>query len=197
MVGVVMVAAWIAACSGSDEQEVITAPDSGQEAGFVDTNRPDVQTDTSRPDTGPPDTGPIYDAGPPTVLDGGALYEGGVPCVVGGALEEEPNDDKDAANTMAPTRCGVVLLTADGGALSDGGVAESDFLTFQLKPATTSFYIQFTGNVMLKITVGAQTATFTPAMQEPVPFDKTKPYYIEVKSFDTKRANWRVTVFEM
>ena len=105
------IGAWLAACGGSDAQDVIDAPDTGPaETSTVDTSKPD----TGSPDTGKPDTGPVYDAGPPNVLDGGDLYEGGVPCVVGGLLEEEPNDDRDAANVVDPTRCGAILLRMAG-----------------------------------------------------------------------------------
>src|SRR4029078_2732396 len=39
IVGATMFAAWMAACSGSDEQEVITAPDAAPEAS-ADTSKP-------------------------------------------------------------------------------------------------------------------------------------------------------------
>ena len=188
-----LLAAWIAACGGSDEQDVIATPDAAPEAA-PDTSKPDVQTDTSVVDSAK-DAGPVYDAGPPTVLEAGPEYEGGVPCVLGGTLEEESNDDKDAANTIDPTRCGAILLTADGG--TDAGVAESDFLTFALKPATKNFYIQFAGDITLTITVDNQTVIFTPTSQPPVPFVRDKPYFIQVKSVDGKKQNWRVTIFEM
>jgi hypothetical protein len=189
-----LLAAWIAACSGSEEQDVIATPDAAPETA-TDTSKPDVQADTSKPDSAP-EAGPIYDAGPPTVIEAGEEYgEAGVPCVLGGSLEEEPNDDKDAANTVDPTRCGAILLTADGG--TDAGVAESDFLTFQLKAATKNFYIQFSGDITLTITVDGQTVMFTPTSQPAVPFVRDKPYYIQVKSVDGKKQNWRVTIFEM
>ena len=190
-----LVAACIAvACSGSDEQDVISTPDAGTEASFVDNYKPPVIADTSVPET-TVEAGPIYDAGPPTVIEAGAEYgEAGVPCVVGGTLEEEPNDEADAANELMPTRCGAVLLTADGG--TDAGVAESDFLTFTLKATTKSFYIQFSGDINMTITVDGQTVNFTPTSQPKVPFVKDKPYTVQVKSADGKKQNWRVTIFE-
>jgi hypothetical protein len=190
------IGAWLAACGGSDTQDVIESPDTGPpETSTVDNFRPD----TGPPDTGKPDTGPVYDAGPPNVLDGGDLYEGGVPCVVGGLLEEEPNDDRDAANVVDPTRCGAILLTAssdpDGGA--GDAAAELDYLTFTLKPATKSFYIQFQGDVILTVDVeGKPTTTITKTSSPPVPFVRDKPYFIQIKSETGKRANWRVTIFE-
>lgn len=185
---------WLIACSGSDSSDVTEAPD---------TSAPEASTrDTSLPETAPADvvaqdvkkdTGPVYDAGPATVLEAGDEYEGGVPCVVGGQLEEEPNDDKDAANPTMPTRCGAVLLTADG------GTAESDFLTFTLKQTTTNFFIQFSGDVSLKVEVeGSPPVTITPTTSPTLPLVKGKPYFIEVKSLmANKKANWRVTIFEM
>ena len=182
--------AWVAACSGSDSQDVVAAPDTGPEASLPETSTPDVVNDVVLDVV--KDTGPVYDAGPANVLEAGAEYEGGIPCVVGGVLEEEPNDDKASANTLMPTRCGAVLLTADG------GTAESDFLTFQLKATTTNFFIQFSGDISMKIEVeGHPAVTITPTMSAPVPLVKDKPYFIEVRSLSpTKRANWRVTVFE-
>lgn len=197
VVGGAAFAAWIAACSGSDSQDVVTAPDAAPEASRPDTSLPDVQNDVILDVV--KDTGPIYDAGPPTVLDGGDLYEGGIPCVLGGLLEEEPNDDKTTANTLMPTRCGAILLTGDGGAsVTDGGsVAESDFLTFTLPTTTTTFYLQFSGDISLKIDVeGNPSVTITPTMPANVPLVRDKPYYVEVRSLNGKRANWRVTVFQ-
>ncbi|MBX3187753.1 MAG: hypothetical protein KF819_12090 [Labilithrix sp.] len=189
------VGAWLAACGGSDPQDVIEPVDSGPETSTVDNFRPDTGT----PDTGKPDTGPVYDAGAPTILDGGDLYEGGIPCVVGGVLEEEPNDDRDAANVVDPTRCGAILMTAtsDGDGGAGDAAAEVDFLTFTLKPATTSFFIQFQGDVILKVDVeGKPTTTITKTTSPAVPFVRDKPYFIEIRSETGRRANWRVTVFE-
>lgn len=194
-------AAWLAACSGSDDAEPL---DPTPDASLPEASAPDTSTpDTSAPDTGPKDSGPQYDAGPPTVLDGGDLYEGGVPCVVGGQLEEEPNDDTTTANTLAPTRCGVVFpLDPDAGAdaaadAGDAGATESDFLTFTLKPTTTSFFLQFSGNITMTVSVeGKQPVTISQTQSPAVPFVKDKPYYVEVKSANGKRQAWRVTLFE-
>jgi hypothetical protein len=200
------------ACSGSDGQDLVQGFDSGP-----DTSLPD----TSVADTGPKDTGadvakesgPIYDAGPVVTLDGGDLYEGGVPCVLGGELEEEPNDDTANANTLNPnpllpeagkaqsrsTRCGVMFLVgADGGdAGNDSGlVPELEYLTFQLQSTTKSFFVQYGGNVVLKVEVEGHPPVTIPSPDASIPFVKNKPYYIQVKSADGKSQKWRVTLFE-
>ena len=193
VVGGAAFAAWIAACSGSDQQDVVTpTPDATPEAALPDTFAPDVQNDVVLDVV--KDTGPIYDAGPANVLEAGPEYEGGIPCVVGGVLEVEPNDTKATANTLAPTVCGALLVSADAGA--DGGI-ESDFLTFTLPSTATNFYIQFSGDISMKVDVeGNPSVTITPTMAATIPFVKEKPYYIEVRSLTNKRVNWRVTVFQ-
>jgi hypothetical protein len=209
--GATLLACGFVACSGSDSQDVVQGVDSGPETSF----------DTSVPDTGPKDTGadvqkeagPIYDAGAPIVLDGGDLYEGGIPCVVGGELEEEPNDDVASANPLnanpplpeagkaqsRATRCGAMFLVdADGGdAGNDSGlVAELEYLTFQLQPTTKSFYVQYGGNVVLKVEVEGHAPVTIPSADASIPFVKNKPYYVQVKSADGKSQKWRVTLFE-
>ena len=63
VVGGAAFAAWIAACSGSDQQDVVTpTPDATPEAALPDTFTPDVQNDVVLDVV--KDTGPIYDAGP-------------------------------------------------------------------------------------------------------------------------------------
>lgn len=196
------------ACSGSDDQDVSTTPDSGGgfDASLPDTSQPDTsKPDTGNPDTGTKDSGPQFDAGPPVTLDGGDLYDGGVPCVQGGLLEEEPNDDTTTANHMSPTdagctqpgcsRCGVVFVTdLDAGA--DAG--ESDFLTFSVRPGVKDFYLQFAGNVTLTVTVeGKPPVVITQTQSPTLPLVRDKPYYVEVKSANGKQQTWRVTLFEI
>jgi hypothetical protein len=203
--GVASLTVSLIACSGSSDQEVTTSTGNGIDASLADTSQPD----TSRPDTGTPDTGadtgPQYDAGPPVTLDGGDVYEGGVPCVLGGLLEEEPNDDTTTANALSPadagcaapgcSRCGAIL-TSDPGAGGDGG-AESDFLTFEVRPNVNNFYLQFGGNVTLTVTVeGHAPIVITQTSSPTLPLVRGKPYYVEVKSVNGKRQNWRVTLFE-
>lgn len=204
-VGIASVTAAFLACSGSDDQDVVVPPPDAS------TNIPETSTqDTSVPDTGPPDTGPKdsgpqYDAGPSTILDGGDLYEGGVPCVAGGLVEEEPNDEPDAANPLdtadaacvAPgcSRCGIIF-TSDPDAGGDGG-AEVEYVSFDLHPTAKSFYLQYGGDVTLSVTVGAQgpfviNKTSSPAL----PFQKGQTYYVQVTSNTGKKMPWRVTLFE-
>jgi len=192
------IATWIA-CS-SDPTPAIDAADAttGNDSGATpDTGGGPV--DSGGGGDASQEAGRVYDAGAPNVLDAGDLYEGGIPCVVGGVLEDEPNDTPDAANPVDPTRCGAVLATAssDAGAGDGGGATESDFLTFTLKPATKNFYIQFAGNISLKVDVeGQPSVTITPTSAPPVAFVRDKPYLVEVRSLTGKPTTWRVTVFQ-
>ncbi len=187
------IATWLA-CS-SDPDPISDTPDAttGSDSG----SNPDSgggPIDSGGGGDAAQEAGRVYDAGPPIVLDAG---DGGIPCVVGGLLEDEPNDSPDAANPVDPTRCGVVIATASGDAGADGGSTESDFLTFTLKPATKNFYIQFAGNVSLKVDVeGQPSVTITPTSAPPVAFVRDKPYLIEVRSLTGNPTNWRVTVFQ-
>lgn len=201
--GSALLAAGFVACGGSDPQDVTAAPDAAE------ASIPDATLDTNK-DTGPPDAsidrGPIYDAGPPIVLDGGDLYEGGVPCVLGGLLEEEPNDDEATANLLSPTRCGVIFVNpdrsdagdaGDAGDAADGGLAENDYVKFQLKTATQSFFLQFAGNVKMDVMVdGSAPVTISSTQSPAVPFVRGQPYSVRVYSADGKRQVWRVTLFE-
>lgn len=192
--------AFLVACSGSNDQDVVSPTPDASKASLPETGpSPDSsvqETSTTK------DSGPVYDAGAPTTLDGGDLYEGGVPCVVGGALEEEPNDDTEHANALAPTVCGVIFARdldagEDTDADADAGKTESDFVTFTLKPTTKSFFLQFSGKVNLHLTVEGQPAVDISATSSPtLPLVKDKPYYVEVRSSEDKRTPWRVTLFE-
>lgn len=206
-------AALFIACGGSDDQDVTAPPDSGT----PETSRPDTSTtdtglpDTSKADTGA-DTGPQYDAGQTTVLEAGAEYEGGIACVVGGQIEQEINDEPDAANQMRPgdagcvgngcSRCGVIFDSdPDAGAdAGDGGLGgtEIEYVTFQLHSATKSFYIQYAGDVTLVVTVeGSPTEYVISTTSAPtLPYVAGKRYFIQVKSNTGKVTPWRVTLFE-
>jgi len=195
------IAAWVA-CSSDPTPAIEPTPDASTTADTgaqQDTGGPPVDSGT---EDAAKDAGRVYDAGPPIVLDGGP--EGGVPCVLGGVLEDEPNDDRATANTVDPTRCGVLVAKtsddagADGGDAGDAGAGtESDFLTFTLKPTTKSFYIQFAGDISMKVDVeGQPSVIITPTSAPPVAFVQNKPYYIEVRSLNGKPTNWRVTVFQ-
>ena len=100
--------------------------------------------------------------------------------------ETEPNNNRDTANTLAPTRCGAITPNS-----------ESDFLAFTLKPSSTSMQITFTGQVVLKVDVNGNTITLGSGGGGIVPFVKGQRYVIEVKATD--RANsvpWRVDLIE-
>lgn len=180
-----------AACGGSDDPAVI-GTDAGSEASAVDSSTPpdaapqrDSSTDAAK------DAGKIYDAGVPNLIDGGAEFEGGIPCVIGGEPELEPNDDTLTANELKPTRCGAVLVS-DGGA--DGG--ESDYLTFTLGDASTDFFLQYAGQVKVKVeTDGAAPVDIT-APDASLVLRKGQPYFVEVRSATGKNQVWRVTLFQ-
>ena len=102
--------------------------------------------------------------------------------------EEEPNDDKDEANVLAPVRCGT---------LSDR--RDREFLTFQLEPDTESMSINFTGRVRLRVDVpGHDTTELTPDNSEKVPFVIGADYLVEVRSLTDSNApvKWRVELVE-
>ncbi len=193
------------ACSGSDDQDVISQ-DAGQDTSPPDTSVPDTAAaDTGPKDSGVKDTGPQYDAGPPTVLDGGDLYEGGIPCVLGGVAEEELNDEPDAANPIDPddagctapgcSRCGIIFQN-DPDAAADAGT-ELEYVSFSLHSWAKSFYLQYAGDITMTVNVDTQGPFVINASSSPVlPFVRDKTYYVQVKSNTGKRTPWRVTLFE-
>lgn len=100
--------------------------------------------------------------------------------------EKEPNDSKDSANTIASALCGIISPES-----------ESDFLAFQLQPASTSLSITFTGLVTLKVSVGGQSVTLTGTNSPKIPFVKNQRYSIEVKGAQKlPNTAWRVDVIE-
>lgn len=179
---------WVA-CGGSDDQAV------DGDAGLPEASVPETSpVDATPKDTGvqpTPEAGPIYDAGTPNLIDGGAEFEGGIPCVVGGDPELEPNDDTLTANELKPTRCGAVLVT-DGG--PDGG--ESDFMTFTLADASTSFFLQYAGNVSVKVETDGQAPVDVTGPDASLVLRKAQPYFVEVRSANGKSQVWRVTLFQ-
>lgn len=195
---------WVA-CGGSDDP-IVPIPDAGRDSGGNlnrDTGGPDDEEDedsgNEQRDTGTEDTGntePEYDAGKPIVLDAGDV-DGGIACVEGGELEFEPNNEKplvaatadSGKHTLRPTRCGIIRAIADAG--------ESDWLTFTLGDASTSFYVQYAGNVTVHVETDGQAPADITAQPPPnLKFVKDQPYYVQVRSKDGKQQSWRVTLFE-
>ncbi|MDB4933368.1 MAG: hypothetical protein JWP87_340 [Labilithrix sp.] len=190
MASVAALGVWVA-CGGSDDQEVLDS-DAGAETSTVDRAPPvDAAPPDANKDTGVQETGPIYDAGVPNLIDGGNEFEGGIPCVVGGDPELEPNDDRLLANELKPTRCGAVLVS-DGGL--DGG--ESDFLTFTLADASTNFFIQYAGDVRVKVETDGQAPVDITEPDASLVTKKNQPYFVEVRSKTGKSQVWRVTLFQ-
>lgn len=197
------VAGVIAACSGSDQQDVIAAPDAAADQTTADTSTPetggfDASTDNTVSDAARDNF--VIDAGIPNVLDAGGIYEGGVPCVVGGLLETEPaNDDANGADNMNaqnPTRCGATIngLGVDGG-------QDLDYMKFRLENSTQSFFVYFEGNVKLTVTVempdgGISTSVLTPTSSQPIPYVQNKFYTVKLEALNGGRENWRVTLFQ-
>jgi hypothetical protein len=100
--------------------------------------------------------------------------------------EVEPNDAKDTANTLAPTRCGAIQPNS-----------ESDFLTFTLSPTSTSMQLKFDGKVQLKVDVGGQTVLLGGGNAGKVPFMKGQRYYVEIKAIERATSvPWRVDLIE-
>jgi hypothetical protein len=205
-----LTAAFIA-CGGSDNQDVITV-DAGQEASRPDTSVEDTGVqDANKPDA--TEAGPGYDAGPIVILDAGPEYDGGIVCRGNGVIEEEPNDDPDAANQLrydvdaaclksagGCTRCGVIFLEdPDSGADAGDGGTEVEFVTFDLQPTTKSFYVEYEGDVTLTITIDGEAGTYVVGKGQPpvtIPAKLGKHYYVEVTSNTGKITPWRVTLYE-
>ena len=190
MTAIAAIGVWVA-CGGSDDNGTVDSDAGGPETSQPDTSPP---VDASPKDTGidaTQEAGPIYDAGMPNLIDGGAEFEGGIPCVVGGDPELEPNDDTLTANELKPTRCGAVLVT-DGGL--DGG--ESDFLTFTLGDASTSFFLQYAGNVKVNVETDGMAPVDITGPDASLILKKHQPYFVEVRSVNGKSQVWRVTLFQ-
>lgn len=198
-------AAVIAACSSSSTEEVLAA-DAGSDtsSSSIDSGgTPDTgggfDTGTTSETSTRIDAGPQYDAGPPVVLDGGPENEGGIPCVQGGVVEVEPNQSAAQATPFTTSICGVIAPASgsDAAVVPDAASnAESDFTTFTLKSSTSSFFVQFSGDVTLVITVDGQSVTLTPTSFPAIPFVKGKPYIVEVKANTSAKTFWRVSLFE-
>ncbi len=184
---------WVA-CGGSDATDVTA--DAGVDAGKQEQedSAPPV-TDSGSKDATPTDSGPARDAGPPVIIfpDGGPFADSGIPCYVGGQLEEEPNNDKDTANLLAPIRCGFINVP-DGGT-EDGG--ESDWLKFELGDASTGFFVRYEGSVKVVVeTDGMAPVDITqPGASIPV-FAKGQPYFVQVRSATGTTQLWKVILFE-
>lgn len=151
----------VAGCSGAKEQQVLLQPRTGTS---------DPTTDGTSPDDEDPSTG-----------DGDATDATCTP-------EEEPNDDPDEANTLAPSRCGE--LSEDD---------TKDFLTFRLKPDTSSLSIRLSGRVRLRVRVdGESPVDLTPDRSEEIPFVMDADYVIEVTALNpgSGTISWRVDVVE-
>mgnify|MGYP001435494772 CR=1 FL=1 len=180
-----------AACGGSDGQDVVQT-DAGSDTGGGDGDSGSGQEDSGGPqDSGPKDSGADvkqYDAGKPIILDGGDI-EGGIPCVEGGELEEEPNDTPPG-NLLTVTRCGVIKIDE----VLDAG--EKDLLTFTLGDASSTFYLQYAGNVKVMVETDGSAPVDITQGSPVLPFQKGQPYFVEVTSKDGKQQVWRVTKFE-
>jgi hypothetical protein len=186
---------WVA-CGGSDPQDVVSQ-DAGNETG---NNRPDVGPEEEFDSGGPRDAGrdvitiPPRDAGKPIIIfpDGGPYAEAGIACYEGGELELEPNDDKLLSNPLRPIRCGVVEIP-------DGGAADADveWLTFNVKDASTGFFVQYEGNVKVFVeTDGMAPVDITLADASIPVFTKDQPYFIQVQTSTGKTQFWKVILYE-
>lgn len=199
------------ACGGTEVG--LTEEDAGVDTEVPDTGPPKDEPDAAAPDSGSDagKTADPYDAGPPMKYDGAPL------CVVGGEVEEEPNDTREEADTLRPTRCGIAHVFGgasdagddagdadDAGDDEDAGDAgpekvgpESDFLTFELGEDAKKFYVQYAGDVSVIIeTEGQPPIDIAKNPSATLRFAKGQPYYIEVRSATGKSEPWRVTLFE-
>jgi hypothetical protein len=104
--------------------------------------------------------------------------------------EQEPNDNRNAANTLAPERCGTVSARSD----------QRDFLTFRLKATTKEMFFSFKGNVRLKVDAGNENVELTPenAATTRVPFVRNVDYVIEVSPLTDGASDvpWKIEIIE-
>ena len=161
--GLLLLAVLPSACSGAAEQDVFQAPSAG---GASNTS-------------GGTTSGGTTSGG---AVDASATDAAAADCTA----EAEPNDARDEANTLAPSRCGVIQPNS-----------ESDFLTFQLAPKSTSMQIKFDGQVTLKVEVDGDAVTLGGGKFPSVPFVRGKRYFIEIKATDRATSvPWRVDLIE-
>ncbi len=135
--------------------------------------------------------GPQRDAGAPITIDAGDA--GSIPCVVNGTVEVEPNNAAGTATEMAAPTAGSSSIC---GILAGGGdaAADVDFVKFKLQAATTSFYVEWVGNVTPEFKINGTLTTIGAAGS----FQKTDFYSVEMKPNAGAAANspWRLTVYE-
>lgn len=157
------------ACSGAAEQDVFQTPGAAGSSG--NTSGGNTSGGTT---SGGNSSGGAVDASAPDTSSAGCT------------AEAEPNDARDEANTLAPSRCGVIQPNS-----------ESDFLTFQLAPKSTSMQIKFDGQVTLKVEVDGDAVTLGGGKFPSVPFVKGKRYFIEIKAAERATSvPWRVDLIE-
>lgn len=190
------IGAWIA-CGGSDPQDVVSA-----DAGDKDTgNNNDRDTGDNEPfdsggprDAGRDATSNVRDAGRPITLfpEAGPYAEAGIACYEGGELEIEPNDEKGTANILRPIRCGVLEIP-DGG----GPDADVEWLTFNVRDASTGFFVQYEGNVKVLVeTDGMAPVDITLADASIPVFTKDQPYFVQVRTGNGQTQFWKVILYE-
>ena len=165
----------ITACSGASDQGVFDPNGTASSSGG-----------TSGGTSGTSGTSGGTSGGSGTSGTSGGVADASVDAPAPCPAEREPNDSKDSANTIAPTLCGIISPES-----------ESDFLAFQLQPASTSLSITFTGQVTLKVSVAGQSVTLTSTSSPKIPFVKNQRYSIEVRGAQKlPNTAWRVDVIE-
>lgn len=177
VVGLVLASATVAGCGGAASQEALdskpTAASSGGTSGNTTSGGTSGNT-TSGGTSGNTTSGGVKDASADSPI-------GNCP-----AMEKEPNDDPDTANTLAPILCGNIQPNS-----------ESDFLTFHLQDKSTTMQLKFDGQVTLRVQVNGQTVTLGNGASPTVPFFRNKQYIIDVKAIDRGTSiPWRVELIE-
>ncbi len=99
--------------------------------------------------------------------------------------ETEPNDSKDQANPFTTAMCGALSPDTD-----------TDVITFKTSPTTSNLRIDYTGKVVVTVSVNNKIVVLAPGV--PVPVDKNSQYFVTIKaqSRDSKPIPWRVDVTE-
>jgi hypothetical protein len=86
----------------------------------------------------------------------------------GGTYETEPNDNAADANALVGHACGHV------------GPGDTDDFTFTLPASTRTIGLNYSGGLVVTVTVDGQSVTLAPGIE--IPFALGKPYIVEVRA---------------
>jgi hypothetical protein len=123
----------------------------------------------------------------PTSQDGAApsplSSDGDASSCQGGTPEQEPNNTATTANPINGKVCWIIDQPN-----------ESDFFTLTNPQTAKGMSLSFTGSVVITLTVGGASTTLSATSHPDIPFEKSKPYMLEVKSADGHKQAYTITV---